>query len=84
VAGSVSTVVRSFKAASTLEARRACGDRVVLWQRGFHDRRLWGDKALSAARKYIDDNPAEWERTHPRRAASAQSLVTSVIRVVDA
>ena len=79
VPGSVSTIVRSFKAASTLEARRMAGDRVVLWQRGFHDRRLWGDRALGAARRYIDDNPAEWERTHGSARTLGRSLVTCVI-----
>jgi REP element-mobilizing transposase RayT len=81
VRGSVSTIVRSFKAASTLRARWLSAEHVVLWQRSFHDRRLRDRQALDAAHRYIDANPARWSDRYPDRPGPPR---TWSIRVVSA
>lgn len=54
VAGSVPTIVRSYKGAVT----HALGDR--LWQRRFYDVRVRDDATLANIRRYIRDNPQNY------------------------
>jgi putative transposase len=58
-AGSLSAIIRSYKAGVTLQCRDV-GLRQVIWQSRFHDHRLRGDKVISAVRDYIRNNPANW------------------------
>ena len=59
--GTLSAVVRSFKAVVT---RRAHGlGRLSLgpiWQRGFWERIIRDEDELQAVRRYIEDNPRRW------------------------
>ena len=59
-AGSLSAIVRSYKAGVTRRVREL-GLREAVWQSRFHDRLLRGDKVIAAVRKYIRTNPENWE-----------------------
>jgi REP-associated tyrosine transposase len=59
-AGSLSAIVRSFKAGVTRRCHELGMERVI-WQSRFHDHLLRGDKVISAVREYIRNNPANWE-----------------------
>jgi REP element-mobilizing transposase RayT len=59
--GSVPTIVRAFKAATTRrvnEGRRTPG--AAVWQRGYHDHVIRDDESLQRIRQYIADNPSRW------------------------
>jgi len=62
VAGSLPTVIRTFKAAVTRYARsiREHGDFKV-WQRGYYERVIRDERELEEVRKYIANNPAKWD-----------------------
>jgi REP element-mobilizing transposase RayT len=59
VAGSLPTIVRSYKAAVTRLARRACLAESV-WQRSYFDHVIRGEEELSRIREYILNNPLRW------------------------
>ena len=62
VAGSLATIVRSFKAATTRAIRERIGQPIVVWQSRFYDRRIWDQRNLKRAREYIADNPRRWQQ----------------------
>jgi len=58
-AGSLSAIIRSYKAGVT----RRCGElglERAIWQPRFHDHLLRGDAVINAVRDYIRNNPANW------------------------
>ena len=60
--GSLSSIVRAFKSATTKrinELRNSRGDRV--WQRNYWERILRNENELMRCRKYIVNNPLKWE-----------------------
>ncbi len=60
--GTIPTVVRSFKAASTRQVnaqRMAPGSPV--WQRNFYEHVIRTDESLHRIRQYIADNPLKWD-----------------------
>jgi REP element-mobilizing transposase RayT len=59
-AGSLSAIIRSYKAGVTRRCREL-GLRQLVWQPRFHDHLLRGDASINAVRDYIRDNPANWE-----------------------
>jgi REP element-mobilizing transposase RayT len=59
LAGSLSAIIRSYKAGVTRTGRELGWQRNV-WQPRFHDHILRGDPAIAAARDYIRNNPANW------------------------
>lgn len=59
--GSISTIVRSYKAAVTRWARRN-GYADFRWQSRFHDHIVRHPAAFQRIRRYIIDNPARWEQ----------------------
>ena len=70
---SLGGIVRAFKALSTFEYRRTFGDtRALLWQRGYHDRIVRGERELGEIRAYIENNPVAWQhdRENPDRVSS--------------
>ena len=67
VAGSVGTIVRSFKSATTRLMREKLHKPVIIWQPGFHDRRVHDAQEMQRARRYIAANPQRWTATHPQR-----------------
>jgi putative transposase len=58
-AGSLSAIIRSYKAGVTRRCREL-GLNQVIWQARFHDHLLRGDAVINAVRDYIRDNPANW------------------------
>jgi len=59
--GSLSAVVRGFKAASTRRINRLRhGSRCPFWQRGFFERIVRGEAELTRIRAYIQGNPQRW------------------------
>ncbi len=59
-AGSLSAIIRSYKAGVTLKCRDL-GFSQSIWQARFHDHLLRGDKVTNAVREYIRNNPANWK-----------------------
>ena len=59
---SLSTIIRSLKSAVTREAR---ADGFIMnesiWQRGFYEHVVRSESELEEVRKYIFNNPAQWE-----------------------
>lgn len=61
VSGSIPTIVRSFKAAATRDARVYVKQPdLKLWQRGYFERVLRNDKEFSYAARYVLENPQRW------------------------
>jgi len=62
VAGSLPTILRSFKAAATREFRTVLArPELTLWQRNYYEHVVRDEDALNRIRQYIIDNPARWE-----------------------
>jgi putative transposase len=71
--GSLSTIVRSYKAGVVRLARQQ--GLVFGWQPGFHDHILRRNKSVNAVRDYLQENPANWDQDteNPRRQGRAQA-----------
>ncbi len=58
---SIPTIIRSFKAAVTLRARRILGEpQTRIWQRNYYEKVIRNESGLQAARLYIHENPNNW------------------------
>ena len=58
----LSTVVRSYKAATTRRVRAATGDQtLILWQRSYFERVIRSAAELARFRRYIEANPSRWQ-----------------------
>ena len=62
--GSLSVVVRSFKSAVSKYAHRVDND--FSWQTGFYDTIICTNGQLKRIRKYIIDNPQNWNKNTPQ------------------
>ena len=63
VAGSIPTIVRSYKSAVTYQAGRILRRKGMrLWQSNYFERVLRDDKEYLAASRYILENPSAWHR----------------------
>lgn len=61
VAGSVPTIIRSFKAASSRSANRCLGrEGKSIWQRNYYEHIIRNEEVLCRAREYIQNNPLKW------------------------
>jgi REP element-mobilizing transposase RayT len=61
-------IVAYYKHQTTVRINERCGnDPARFWQRSFYDQIIRNRRALDAIRKYIADNPPNWEldRDHP-------------------
>jgi REP element-mobilizing transposase RayT len=67
-AGSVSVIVRSFKAAVTRRARAEMNWRSGIWQHGYFDRVIRDGEEFSDVTRYIAENPMRWEAKAGRSA----------------
>jgi hypothetical protein len=56
----LSQIVAAFKAMSTSRLRKALGNNIKLWQRGFFEHIIRDDHDLFRIREYIDGNPTRW------------------------
>lgn len=58
----LSAILRGFKGACTSRARReGLGGDVSIWQRGFFERVIRDEDELCKFRRYIANNPQQWE-----------------------
>lgn len=62
--GTLSVIIRTFKAAVTTWARRN-GHADFAWQSRFYDRIIRTNNELVNVRRYIEKNPAKWIAEHP-------------------
>jgi putative transposase len=69
--GSLSAIIRSFKAGVTRRVNEFAMEPVI-WQARFHDHLLRGDRAIEAVREYIRNNPVNWvvDRENPDQSQS--------------
>jgi hypothetical protein len=69
--GTLSVVVRTFKAAVTT-LRRASGHSEFAWQRNYHEHVVRNEDDLNSIREYIIYNPLLWQsdRNNPDRVPS--------------
>ncbi len=68
IAGSVSTMIGSYKSAVTQKAKnQGLIPRAPMWQDNFHDRIVRNEEELNQIRQYIHNNPAQWneDQLHP-------------------
>ncbi|MBI5667542.1 MAG: transposase [Chloroflexi bacterium] len=62
VAGSLATVVRTYKAAVTRQINRLLQtDHFCVWQGRYHDHIVRSEESLYQIRQYIQTNPARWQ-----------------------
>ena len=60
--GSLNAIVQNFKSVSTRKANRRLGSPgSKIWQRDYYERVVRNERELNAIRRYIDNNPAQWE-----------------------
>jgi putative transposase len=58
---SIPTIVRTFKAGVTRDARRILGDSVTqIWQRNYFERVIRNGKEYDETYRYIAENPLRW------------------------
>lgn len=70
VAGSLATIIRSFKSAATKRINTLRDNPgAPVWQRNYYERVIRDDRELDGIRQYIADNPAKWaeDENHPAR-----------------
>jgi putative transposase len=75
--GSLSSIVRSFKAAVTVRARKELDWKGNVWQRNYFERTLRDGQEFSDASRYISENPMKWEQDHenPKTKQAEESEV---------
>ncbi|MDJ0797804.1 MAG: transposase [Calothrix sp. MO_167.B12] len=63
VAGSIPGVIRSYKSAVTKKMNQTCNQKGIssAWQRNFYEQIIRNEKSLEEIRKYIANNPVNWE-----------------------
>ncbi len=78
VKGSISTIVRTFKAAVTRDARVSLPWKEPIWQRNYFERVLRDGKEYSDASRYILGNPMrwKWDKENAEREAQASGEAT--------
>jgi REP element-mobilizing transposase RayT len=62
IAGSIPTIIRSFKSAVTKHINEIRGTPgASVWQRNYYERIIRDDETLNLIRAYIAANPTRWE-----------------------
>jgi len=69
VAGSIPTIVRSYKSSVTNFIHRT-GNPQFSWQRSFHDHIIRNNDELNRIRYYIQQNPARWLQNQKEKNAA--------------
>ncbi len=72
VCGSLATIVRSYKAAVTHEARGSLGWIGPFWQCGFYEHVIRDPGDSGRIAEYILSNPPQWTRDHLRPPTAAE------------
>ena len=76
--GSLGAIVRSFKAAVTLRARRELSWIGEIWQRNYFERFLRDGQEFADAERYIGENPMKWELDRENPEAKSTKVITEV------
>jgi len=71
--GTLSVIIRTYKAAVTTQAR-ALGCREFGWQRNYYEHIVRDDDELVRIREYIRNNPLEWDSDEDNPANIARTL----------
>jgi putative transposase len=71
IAGSLATIVRSFKAAVRKEAARRIHLAQPVWQPRFYEHVIRDDEDLARIREYITAKPSKWAEDHENPARSS-------------
>ena len=69
VSGSIGAIIGQFKSVVTKRINRLRGaPGAPVWQRNYYERIIRNEKALTAIRRYIDNNPMAWayDRDNPK------------------
>jgi len=69
--GSLGAIVGSYKSLTTRRLNHMAGlEGRTVWQRNYYERIIRSEPELTAIRKYIEQNPANWalDEHHPRAA----------------
>jgi REP element-mobilizing transposase RayT len=75
--GSISWIVRAFKATVTREGRRVLSrPELAVWQRNYFERVVRNSKEYEDAYRYISENPRNWDQDEENLAAKASSRGT--------
>ncbi len=61
VAGSIPTIIRTYKAAVTRLIVRQFGGAARIWQRNYYEHIIRDDRDLDRISKYIEANPMNWK-----------------------
>ncbi|MEH2416685.1 transposase [Nostoc sp.] len=66
VAGSIPCVIRSYKSAVTKKINEICNQKGIssVWQINFYEHINRNEQSLEEIRKYIINNPLQWENDH--------------------
>jgi REP element-mobilizing transposase RayT len=67
--GSIGAIIGQFKSIATKRINKRHGaPGVPVWQRNYYECIIWGEAQLDAIRRYIADNPGQWDldRENPR------------------
>jgi len=68
VAGSIPTMIRAFKASTTIRYRRMNQDKAaVLWQQNYYEHVIRSDLEWENIRDYIHNNPNRWAEDRENR-----------------
>jgi REP-associated tyrosine transposase len=80
VEGSIPTIVRTFKAAVTRDAKRESGINGEIWQRNYYEHVLRDGEEYARASRYIFENPLRWEsdRENAAREKQGKQVVVGV------
>jgi REP-associated tyrosine transposase len=76
--GSLGAIVRSFKAAVTLRARRELSWIGEIWQSNYFERVVRDGQEFSDAGRYIGENPMKWEWDRENPEAKSTKVGTEV------
>jgi len=61
VAGSLPSIIRTYKAAVTREINRVCNtSSSKIWQRNYYEHVIRDERDLNRIREYIQTNPSRW------------------------
>jgi REP-associated tyrosine transposase len=75
--GSISWIVRAFKATVTREARQVLNKpELTVWQRNYFERVVRNGKEYEDAYRYISENPRNWHQDEENLAAKSPLRVT--------
>lgn len=74
--GSLSAIVRSYKSAVTLRARRELRWSAEIWQRNYFERCLREGREFANATRYTAENPLKWEWDRENPEAKRMTVET--------